>query len=318
MSGATTRKQIDRGSEQLLRGLPGGLRRTVEILIQSVRDMLVDSGAQWAAALAYYTLLSAFPLMLVLGTVLTFFVDSSWAVERITSLLGDFVPEEGKIEDAVNQAIASRGQVGLIAFIGLIWGGTRVFGTLTRAMNVAFDADAPYGFFQRLLIETLMLLTIGGFFVLALASGALFDVLWQAPDEVPGSTRTLVVGAEWLLQFVLLLVAFFLIYRFVPNAKQDWRSALAGSAVATVLFIIASTVFQYYVARFGQYNVVYGSLTVVIIILIWIWFSSIIIIYGGEVAAHVQAMVFEGKSAEQVGNEHAERAPTRQERREAQ
>lgn len=170
------------------RSLPTPVRRTGQVVVQSVKDTFIDSGPQWAAALAYYVLLSAFPLMIIAVSAASFFTDTETIlVERLTASLALWVPQEDRIEEVVQQAVASRGQIGTLAFAGLVWSGTRVFGTLTRAMNIAFDADESYGFIKRFLIEFVMLLTIGLVFISALASGFLTGLLWDAVQVLPSN-----------------------------------------------------------------------------------------------------------------------------------
>jgi membrane protein len=285
-------------------------KQAYKVLAQSVRDSFVDSVPQWAASVSWFALLSAVPLMLVGGALASFFVEPSWAADRLASILGDFVPQgEGALESKVQDAFAARNRVGLIAFAGLLWTGTRVFDALTRAMNIAFDTDDSYGFFKRLLVEAVMLLTIGVFFILALTSGYLTGILWEAIRFLPAQEGLAYAIVTWLVRAALLVVTFFLIYRFVPRGNTHAPSALIGAVTAAGLFLIANPIFQYYVQRFGNFNAIYGSLAVLIIIMIWIYIASIITLFGGEVTSHAHEMIYQGRSAEEVGRRHDERSP---------
>jgi membrane protein len=106
----------------------------------------------------------------------------------------------------------------------------------------------------------------------------------------------------------LLLSAFFLIYRFVPRGAGHTKSAAAGAVTATALFMISNPIFQYYIQRFGSVNVIYGSLAILVIVMIWIYIVCLITLFGAEVAAHTREMVFDGRSAEEVGRRHNERS----------
>lgn len=306
-----TRGGIQDWFEDELGALPDPARKGAQVLIQSVKDTFIDSGPQWAAALAYYALLSAFPLMIVAISVASVFTDAeSILVDRLTSSLGSWVPQEDRIREVVQQAVDSRGQIGAMAFAGLVWTGTRVFGTLTRAMNIAFDADESYGFVKRFLIEFVMLLTIGLVFIVAMASGYVTSLLWDAVRFLPSNQSLVHNVLTELMQIGLLLLAFFLIYRFVPRVQQHWCSALAGAGVATLLFTIVSPIFQHYISQYaaGRYNAIYGSMWVVIVVLIWVWIVSLITIFGGEIASHTQKIVIEGESPENVQRHHEARS----------
>jgi membrane protein len=285
------------------------VRLTGDVVYQSIKDLLVDDGPQWAAAIAYYALLSFLPLVLVGAVAASFFVDPDWAVDRTAPLLGNVLPYgDDEVEQIVEEAVGARNQLGWLAIAGLLWSGTRVFMALTRSLNIAFDTDHDYGFFHRLGVEVLMLLTLGMFFIFALASGQLTSELWSAVNVLPGDDGMLY---EWITRAVraaFLLLAYFLLYRLVPRGNHPWKASLIGAAAATALFMIASPLFQYYQTQFGEQEVVYGSLAILVIVLIWVWLVALITLFGGELAAHVEAMVFQGKSRQEVDGAHRERA----------
>lgn len=281
-----------------------------EALVQSAKDMVVDNGPHWAASIAYYALLSAIPIVLCVASVMAFFVEPQWAVDRITNLLGDFVPQtEGTIEEMVNNAIAVRGQVGFISFIALLWTGTRVFDALTRAMNVAFDVNDDYSPLQRLAVQVAMLLSVGVFFVIALAAGFLNEPLWDVTRGAPTNPSLAHTVVTWLFRVLLLFAAYLLLYRFAPRRSCDRIAIVAGAATATVLGLLATGVFRFFVEHFGTYNLLYGPLAVVAIIMVWVGIISAVTVYGAEVVSHVQEIVIEGRSAEEVGRRHAARSP---------
>lgn len=284
----------------------------VALVIQSGKDMFTDNALQWAAAVAYYTLLSVFPLLLAAISIAGFFVNADWAVARTTQLLGEFVPQgERWIEDTVRGLLAARGPATLLSLGALLWTGSRVFGSLTRALNIAFDVDETYSFGKRLLVELGFLLTLGLLFLLALSSGFLLNLARQALGILPAGREPLMRVLSATVPALLLLLTFFLVYRFVPRTRPDWKAALGGSAVATLLFLVARPLFGYYVQEFAGYNLIYGSLSIVIILLIWTWLSAVIVLFGGEIASHMQMMWIEGKDHREVERRHAARSPER-------
>jgi len=285
-------------------------KETYAVLAQSVRDSFIDNVPQWAASVAWYALLSAFPLFLVGGWIASFFVDAQWAAEQIANLLDDFIPQgDNDLEEKMEEAVAARNQVGLIAFAGLLFTGTRVFDTLIRAMNIAFDTGSSYGFFKRIFVEAVMLLTIGLLFIIALMSGFFTDLLWDAVRFLPAQEGLAHAIITWTFRTALLFVAFYAIYRYVPRGNGHAKSAATGAATAVVLFMVANPIFQFYVQRFGNVNVVYGSLAILVIIMIWVYIVCLITLFGGEVAAHTKDMIYDGRTAEEVGQRHNERSP---------
>jgi membrane protein len=290
-------------------------KRLGEVLYEAIKAMFIDNVPQWAAAISYYTLLSAFPLLLAGAIIASFFVEPEQATQRLTEILGDFVPEgEQQIEDVVNNAVDARGQIGLFSFLGLLWTGTRVFGTMVKALNIAYDVDDHYGFFKRLFIETIMLSTVGLFFLGALTSGFFLGLLWDAVQFIPGDESIIVDLVQGAIGGLIIVGGFFLVYRFMPRTDQNWRSAILGAVIASALFIIARPLFLYYMGEFGNHDVIYGPLAILVILMIWIWLTAIITLFGGEIASHFQALLIEGQDKKDVERRHRERSPGEKDR----
>lgn len=275
-----------------------------------MKDLFNDSGPQWAAAIAYYSLLSAFPLLLAVVSISTFFIDQEWAVEQITALVGDFLPEgEQQVESIIEEAIEARGTVSILSILALLWGGSRVFGVVARAMNIAFGTGETYSFFKRTLVELIMLLTIGLVFIFALAAPSLVTLFRDVMGLIPVNDALTLRVILQILPGILLFTAFFLTYKFIPKREVDWRAAASGSLLATFLFLIARPLFFTYVQNFADYHVVYGSLAAIVILIIWTWLVALILIFGAEVVAHIQMIMIEGQSPEEVEQRHKERSP---------
>lgn len=279
------------------------------VLLQSVRDLLIDNGPQWAAAIAYYGLLSLFPSLLAAASIAAYFIDPAWAIIQATGLLGDLLPQgAATVATIVRGAFDARGMTGLFSLILLLWTGSLAFGTLAQALSIAFDVDEVRGYFRRLAIRLAMLFTAGVLFAAGLLSFLLLSPLGQLIDAIPASLIP-ILGQG--MPAVLVFTAFFLVYRFVPRGRCFPKSALIGAGVAVALFLAARPLFFTYVEEFARYNLVYGSLAVVVALLLWAWVTALIALFGGEVASHVQMMVFEGESGADVEQRHEARSPNK-------
>jgi membrane protein len=292
--------------------LPGWVR----FLYAVFRDFTTDRGPQWAAAISYYGLLSVFPLLLAIITVGTVIFDPEpeEIVGMITEQLGDLLPAgEQEIGEIVEGAIEAGATVGIVSVMALMWSGSRVFSALTVALNIFFDVDEPYGFVKRTAIELGMLLSIGLFFVVALFSRWIVSYLWGALNWFPEAQDFL---QTWLVEItsgVLLLLAIFLMYRFIPRRDVDWKVALLSAFLATLAIVLARPIFTGYVENFAEFNVIYGSLGVLVILIIWAWLTALLILLGAEFASHWQMLWIENKSLGEVMLDHDTRAPgTRQ------
>ncbi|MDP9366178.1 MAG: YihY/virulence factor BrkB family protein [Chloroflexota bacterium] len=261
-----------------------------------------------AAALAFYALISLFPLLLAGAAVASWFVDPAWAVARITHLLGEFLPSgEVEVEAIVGGAIAQRGRVGLISVLVLLVSGRRVLGALTRALNRVSDVDERRdGLLRRAAVELAMLAGVGALFGLALSSGPMLALLWRVGDDASWFDRAAAVGALAVVRGTFLVATFFLVYYFVPRGQRDARAALAGAVAAALLFLVARGVFLLSVDRlWSSVSLVYGPLAVGAVLLLWAWYAALITLFGGSLASHVKVMLVEGRSAAEAGRRHA-------------
>jgi membrane protein len=275
------------------------LRRCWEVVTQSVKDLFADNGPQWAAAIAYYGLLSVFPLLIAVVAIAAYLVEPQWAIDQITQVVRPLIPQVGlRIRPIVQGAIAASGTIGALSLVLLLWTGSRVFATLTLALNVAYDSGQKYGFWKRTLIEFLMMATIGVLFIFALSARPLLTLLSSVLGVLQIPEAIAVRAVQWLVPPFALFVALCLLYRFVPRATQSWRPASIGAAAATLLFLAARPLFFYYVRWFAHYNLIYGSVAIVVIVLLWIWLMALIVLLGGELASHSQALFFGGRPVE--------------------
>jgi len=276
--------------------------RTVRLvgnaLVQAVRDTFADNATQWAAAIAYYSFLSLFPLLLAAVSLSAYFVNPDWAVGKAIVLLRELVPEG---DDAVQRIIhdvvhAAHPYAGIVSLLVLLVLGSRAFGALSRALNIAYEGVQTGSMVARIAIEVGMMAAVGVLFLGTLFSHYLLLFLWTAVRLFPGDPGPSFAVIVQLIRAVLLLTAFFLIYRFVPRRRLHWKSIAVGAIVATVLFIAARPLFYGYVENLANYNLMYGGIAIAVVLLAWGWVAAFITILGGEMASHFQTMVLEGKT----------------------
>lgn len=156
----------------------GRLRLVGTLLRQTAKGLLAGNAAEWAAAIAYYGLLSALPFLLAATSLAAAVVDGGWAVEQATGVLAGFLPEGGEqVERIVRGAVESRGRIGLLSTLALVWTGGRAFAALTLALNAICGADAADDAPRCFLVSVGMLVVVGLAFAGALVSGLLVDDL---------------------------------------------------------------------------------------------------------------------------------------------
>lgn len=272
------------------------LQTVGHLLVEAARSFPGHKGFVWAAAISYYSLLSLFPLLLAAVSIAALFVDPQWAIDRITGMLGPYLPHgENKIATVVQEAVRAGSGVSILSVFTVLWTGSRVFAMLTQALNAASDTNEVYSFWKRTLVEFGMMATLGLLFILAVSSPVLFGLLWNALDILPSGRGVLFALTVDVLPTLLLAGVLFLVYRFVPRRHIRPRAALAGALVSTLLFATVRPLFGFYVRNFTDYNLIYGSLALVAILMFWAWTAAVIILYGGEVAARYQKIYMTDK-----------------------
>ena len=283
----------DDGPTQL-RGLPGRLwwRAFKRIRTRFTDDHLTV----WAAALTYYGVLSLFPALLVFVSVLRLTGERNTAT--VLQKLTDTTP--GPARDILRTALTDlekghQSTAGVLASVGLLvalWSASSYVGAFMQAANAIYDVPEGRPFWKKLPIR--LGITVGaGIAVTVAALAVVFTggLARRAASLIDVTNSAVQVWdvVKWPALLVLIGLLFAMLYWAAPNARQSgFRWVTAGSALAVLIWVIASAGFAIYVANFGSYNKTYGSLAAVIIFLIWMWISNLAILIGAEFDAELQ------------------------------
>lgn len=280
------------------------------MIVQSALDLRASSAVEWSAAIAFYAVLSLFPL-LILGMVLVSYVaDADWATREATRLLGEFIPRgQAEIESTVSSAIDNRRRVGVLSLVIFVVTGRRILGVLTKALNHVSDVDErDETFLRHVLVELGLaggLVALGG---LALLARPLMEVAWSTSRALPGADGPAFAIVHVLVRAVVLVALFAVVYAFVPRGERRWPAVLTGAVVATILFLTAQGVFALLIDRILKaLEVIYGPLALAALLLSWAWYASLITLAGGALASHVKVMILEREDASGASRQHLER-----------
>ncbi|MFI7279115.1 YihY/virulence factor BrkB family protein [Micromonospora chersina] len=268
----------------------------VATLKRTVREFQDDSLTDWAAALTYYGVLSIFPGMLVLVSVLGLL--GTRATEGIKDTVDQAVPDESVqkiIESAIDQAGASGGLASLAAIIGVLaafWSASGYVAAFMRASNSIYDVPEGRPIWKTLPIRLGVTAVIGVMLlvsaVIVVFTGGLAE---QAGNAIGlGSTAVTVWNiAKWPVLLVLVSLMFAILYWASPNARHGgFRWVSPGGILAVVIWLVISGLFALYVGNFASYNKTYGALAGVIVFLVWLWLSNIAILLGAEFDAELE------------------------------
>jgi membrane protein len=282
------------------------LATAAQVLRQTSRDVWAGQAMEWAAALAFYGVLSVFPLLLAGAAVASYLISPSVVSARLSVFVESLFPAGVvDIDPIVSTAIAVRGQVGLSVIVLWLLGGRRILGALVTALDRVSDVDARHETVQRrALVELIVIAGIGLLFLVALLARSLLGFVWEAVWGTGASTPWR--WASGAAVHVLLLVAtFFALYTIVPRGERNSRAALIGALVATGLILVVRAIFMAVLDRlWASFALIYGPLTLAALLLTWGWLLGLIILFGGSLASHVKVIVIEARSASEAERRH--------------
>ncbi|GIJ36161.1 YihY/virulence factor BrkB family protein [Micromonospora sediminimaris] len=276
---------------------PGRLSRGewLAAVRRTVREFGDDSLTDWAAALTYYGVLSIFPGLLVLVSLLGLLGPA--ATRTVRDTVAESVPEENIrmiLDAAIEQAQQNGGLAGIAAIIGLLaafWSASGYVAAFMRASNAIYDVPEGRPIWKTLPIRVGVTALVG---VMLLASAVIVVFTGRFAEEVGaalgvGSTAVAVWDiAKWPVLLLLVSLMFAILYWASPNARQGgFRWVSPGGVLAVLIWLLVSGLFAFYVGNFGSYNKTYGALAGVIIFLVWLWLSNIAILFGAELDAEL-------------------------------
>jgi YihY family inner membrane protein len=263
-------------------------RRLWAVLYLAVKKFLQIDGAQWARAFAFSAFFSLFPLMILLVTVAASFVDRASAGSALIAYVESLVPinieMQSYIFDAVVGLVEAREQAGAVALLILAWAALQCFSTLVRVTNRAWGIER-YNWW-RLPLKSLMLLSItGGAVFLGMAVPVLARIgkEWLSPMNNFGS-RVYALGG-FLVPLLVLFLSLSLIYKLAPRRHTQFRQVWAAALCATALLQTTESLFIVFLKNFSRLHAVYGAFCVIVALLVWIYLSGCIFIFGACLCA---------------------------------
>lgn len=280
------------------------------VITRSVADLFANDGLTWAASLAFYTLLSAFPLVIAIIIVASYVTDPAWVAERIIDAVNEFVPSESLDPQAIlDSAVRERDRLGIVAAAIVLVSGRRVLGTLVVAFDRMSDVDqADDPIRRRSLLE---LALVGGLVVLAaiaVSTRPALAFVERAVGLTPASAEVIGRIATELSQTVLIFLALTLVYAVVPLGTRLWRAVLIAAAVTTALFLATRAAVTAVVTLiWSAIETIYGPLALAVFLLTWVYWVAVVVLFGASLSSHIKVMLIEGASVAETRRRHVPR-----------
>ena len=294
------RRAIQRASDGINRKYGGIIDRVrrifvVELAVRTAKEVADDDVSHMAAGVAYYALFSIFPLLLGLISVMGFFLDAEEAQARVQEMTSGFLPgSEQLVADNISAVVGFRGALGVFSLMGLLWSGSAMFGALNRAINRAWDIHTDRPIYINKPRQLLMATSVGVLFALSLSSAAVVRTSEDLESlDIPVLSLLVNTAGQIVLQVIslsLMIVIFMMIYKFMPNTKTYWKYIWPGAITGALLFELAKNLFIIYLGRWASYQNVYGSIAPVIVLLLWAYVSSLILLLGAEISSEYERL----------------------------
>ena len=262
-------------------------RRWTRVVRDAVVGFFADDVLHYAGSMAYFAVLSLVNL-LILGVVVTSVVVGEGAarqfvIERTVQALPLASTDVAALIDG---AVQARGGVTAVALVLLVWSALGVFGAVSGGVARVLSTARRRAFWRERLVGVILLAATGAVALASVILGLGTQLIQDSIERqlhFPG-TAIVVALVGFVVPLVLAFLAFLIIYRIVPTRPISWWDAIAGAAVAGVLWTILRIGFTFFATRVARYDTVFGPIGTAVSLLVFLYFSSVLLLLGAEVA----------------------------------
>jgi membrane protein len=286
-TGGEVRRDYAPEGEASKSGLASTLKRT---LTEFQEDNLSD----WAAALTYYGLLSLFPALIAMLSLIGIFGDPKTTTDTLTEIITELGPATAAetFEGPIDSIVKNQGAAGFAFVFGLaaaLWSASGYVGAFTRASNIIYETPEGRPFWKLRPLQ--IAITLGMIILMALlaiglvVSGPVAEAI-AGPVGLSSTAVDVWNVAKWPVMAAIFILMVDLLYYTTPNVKiRGFKWVTPGAVLAIVVWAIASALFAFYVANFGSYDKTYGTLGGLVVLLLWFWITNLAILFGHQMNA---------------------------------
>ncbi|MFL6178320.1 MAG: YihY/virulence factor BrkB family protein [Actinomycetes bacterium] len=260
-------------------------------------EFRADNCTDWAAALTYYGVLSLFPAILSMVSLISLVGDPKPTTETLLKIADALGPQSAVDTFAepvrqIAQAGSSSGIVFVVGLVGALWAASGYVGAFGRALNAIYEVEEGRPFWKLRPLQAALTLTC-----VVLAALVTLGLVFTGPlaqavgDSIGLGTAAVTVWnvGKWPLMVMAVCTILMSLFYVTPNIRQPrWVWLAPGAVLALVVWCVASVGFAFYVAHFGSYNATFGSLGAVVVFLIWLWLTNCAILLGAELNAELE------------------------------
>ena len=268
-------------------GVPSTLKRT---LTEFQEDNLTD----WAAALTYYGLLSLFPALIAMVSLIGIFGDPQTTTQKLTEIITEIGPGSGAetFEGPIKSITENQSAAGFAFVFGLavaLWSASGYVGAFTRASNIIYETPEGRPFWKlrplQIAVTLAMIIMMALLAVGLVLTGPVVEAVAD-PIGLSGTAVDVWNVAKWPVMAAIFILMVDVLYYTTPNVKmRGFKWVTPGAIVAIVVWAIASALFALYVSNFSSYDKTYGTLAGLVVLLLWFWITNLAILFGHQMNA---------------------------------
>ena len=272
-------------------------RSWIATLKRTFREFKEDNLTDWAAALTYYAVLSMFPALIALLSLVGLVADPATVSRVITETVSEIGPATAAetFSGPIQSITESESKAGLALILGLaaaLWTASGYVGAFMRASNAIYEIEEGRPFWKlrplQIAVTLVCVLMLAIVFLGLLVSGPLAEAVGRALGIGDAAVTAFQYG-KWPVLVLVVMLILAILYYAAPNAKlPGFKWISPGSVVAVVIWIVASIGFAFYVANFGSYDKTYGTLGGLISFLVWMWITNLAVLFGAELNAELE------------------------------
>jgi membrane protein len=264
---------------------------TFATLKRTFTEFSEDNMTDWAAALTYYGLLSLFPALIALLSIVGLFGDPQSTTKTITQMVSQLGPKSAASTFAgpIKSITSHKSAAGILFIVGLaaaLWSASGYVGAFMRASNVIYETPEGRPFWKlrplQIFVTLVMILMLAAVLLGLVLTGPVVTAV-AGPLGIGSTAQTLWSIAKWPIMLLVVVMMFSLLFHAAPNVKVPGvRWVSPGALFAVVVWIVVSALFAFYVANFGSYDKTYGTLGGVVGLLVWMWITNCSLLLGME------------------------------------
>jgi membrane protein len=265
------------------------LKRAWLFLVRLQRKVAQDDCMGMAAQIAFYNVLGLFPLMIFLLNIIGLFpVGRALQSELVDELGAQMPPEAASFVADTVLGLLPAGNQGLfgLGLVASLWGASMATGAMITTINRAYNIRPRRNLLKQKVLSIWLTLVLAILWMLAFVIVLVGPRVTQGVFEmlhIASETNTFWTSARLPMAFGLTLVSLSILYYIAPEAKQRFRWILPGAATGTLLWMGASSGFRFFLRNFGSYDMTYGSIAGLVILMVWFWLSGLVFLLGAEI-----------------------------------